>query len=134
MMRHLLLFLHSFLFFPCLLVRDSDTLRTIEIPADRSPLRLVSQSLSSYGWGAARVAVPGGPLASPPPGFRPGAGGTAPSPPFGGVGGGGGCLYLWGGRLSAGWPPPQCLLLLVLFLAVAAAVLNRSCQDILFGS
>jgi len=81
-------FLHSFLFFRCLFVHDGSKLRTIEIPADLSRLRLVSQSLSSYGGGAARAAVPGGPLAAPPPDFRPGAGEAAPCPPLGGVDGG----------------------------------------------
>jgi len=86
LIRYLLVSLDSFLFFRCLLVHDGATLRTIENPADLSRLRFVSQSLSSYGGGAAPAAVPGGPLAAPPPGFRPAAGEAAPSPPLGGVG------------------------------------------------
>jgi len=93
LIRHLLVFSHSSLFFRCLLVHDGAALRTTETSADPSRLRLVSQSLFLYGGGAARAAPTGGPLAASPPRFPPEVGEAAPSPPLGGVGGGRG-LFL----------------------------------------
>jgi len=103
LIRYLLVFLLSFLFFRCLLVHDGASLRTIEIPADLFRLQFVSKSSFSYGGGVARAAVPGGPLAATHPGCRPGADESAPSPPLGGVGGGWG-LFPSLGRAAIGRP------------------------------
>jgi len=105
LIRHLLVFFRPFFLFRCSPVQEDASLRTVENPAILSCLGLFSQSVSSYGGSAARTAVPGGPLAAPPAGFRPGAGTAALSPGLDGIGGGVGLSPRLGraaiGRLAA---------------------------------
>ncbi|OSX77681.1 hypothetical protein BU14_0138s0027 [Porphyra umbilicalis] len=89
-----------------------------------SRLRFVSQSLSSYGGGAAPAAIPGSPLAAPPRVFDL-AGEAAPSPPLGGVGGEGAVSPFGAGGDRRPAAAPTSIAVRAL-LAAAAAVLTLS--------